>query len=129
MALNLDRISKTVERYMADSVTVERKTGEAMNPTTMVVTPTWQEIYTGVAFIAPMGDPEGTRLGGEDIERIQYEIAIPKDSERVLPNDRVTVDVSNDDSLVDTVFWVRDEIPTTFQTHRRLRAFRDVSAV
>lgn len=128
--LNLDRIAVQVEKLMLDSVVIRRENGESMNPTTMIVTKTYDEIYSGPAFAAPMGDPQGTRLGGEDVQRLQYEIGIPRSAPKIQPNDVIEFINSADDSLIEAgaTLYVHDEIPTTFLSHRRLKAFKDVES-
>jgi len=129
--INLNSIARTVEKFMTDTVTIQRRTGNVLNEITLQSSPSYETVYTGKAFIAPMGDPAGTTLGGENVQRIQYEIGVPRTSAEILPNDVVTVDVSADASLISagSTFYVHDQIPTTFLTHRRIKVFKDTSAV
>jgi hypothetical protein len=131
VTLRLDRIATQVEKLMLDSLVIKRPTGVRMNELTMEETTEYSAIYTGIGFVVPMGDPAGTTLGAEDVQRIQYEIGVPRTCPQVYPDDVVDVTVSDDSSLVSVgdVFFVHDQIPTTFLTHRRIKAFKDTSAV
>ena len=129
--INLNSIARTVEKFMLDTVEVKRKTGQTLDPITLQYTPNYTVIYSGKGFVAPMGDPAGTTLGATNVQRIQYEVAVPRECPEVLPNDVVEVTASADGSLVSAgdVLFVHDQIPTTFFTHRRIKTFKDTPAV
>lgn len=128
--VDLDSIAAVVEQYMPDTIVIKRETGTTMNPVTMEEDPIFTEIYNGKAFVTPMGDPAGTLRATEDVYRVQYEIGVPRETPPVLPNDVVVVTVSADPNWADREpLYVHDEINATFFTHRRIKAFRDKSAV
>lgn len=131
MALNLESIGRNLEKLMKDTVRVRRISGESYDPVTMEYTPTYDEIYNGIGYVVPMGDPESTTLGGRDIKRIQFEIGLPRSAPEIKPNDVVDVLATADAVLLSTtdMIYVHDIVPTTFLTHRRVKGFRDVEAV
>jgi hypothetical protein len=128
-SINLSGISKTVEGYMLDSVTVARPAEPTMDPGTLALTKTYTTVYDGKAFIAPMGSPASTELGGQQVSNATYEIAIPVDADPILPNDEVTCTESlYNEQMVGVVFIVVGQIESTFLTHRRLAAWRKQDA-
>lgn len=128
MSINLDSVAATVERYMIAQCEITRVTGEVYNEVTMEVSKTKELVYTGKCFISPMGDPQGTRYGPEDVYRIQFELALPRSSPATMPNDQVEIFSSPDPRSVADDYFVHDEIPSTFLTHRRIKVFRDRAA-
>jgi hypothetical protein len=131
MSINLDNLATTVEKYMPDTIVVKRRTGVVMNPVDMEEDPVYTEIYNGKAFVTPMGDPAGTLRASEDVYRVQYEIGIPRSAAEIKPNDEILVTASADPLFVasDVPILVHDIIHATFFTHRRIKGFRDRSAV
>lgn len=116
---------------MPDTILIRRQTGVLMNPVDMEEDPVYETIYTGKAFVTPMGDPAGTLLASEDVYRTQYEIGVPRETPEVKSNDEILVIVSADPLFVasDDPIYVHDIIHATFFTHRRIKGFRDRSAV
>lgn len=125
MALNLDRIGKTAENYMLDTITVQRKTGETMNSVTLAVTDTYSTVYTGKAWVASIGDPQHMTFGSKSVYRTQYEIGLPSTAPDLQSNDKVTVTVSNMDSIKSVDIYVHDSIVSTFNAFKRVKAFSD----
>lgn len=127
--LNLKPISRIVESYMLDDVVIHRYGEPALDNTTLLITKTPTEIYSGKAFIVPEGTPYPTSLGGAQTSDTRFEIAIPVDSDPVLPNDEVTVETSQFNSGMETmVFIVVGQVESTFYTHRRLTCFKKQDA-
>lgn len=128
--VDLDALAATVEQYMPDTVIIKRETGREMNPVSMEEEPIYTEIYNGKAFVTPMGDPAGTLRASEAVQRVQYEVGVPRECPPVKPNDVVEVITSADpDWAAREPLYVHDEINATFFTHRRIKAFRDQNAV
>jgi hypothetical protein len=129
-AIDLDGIAITVEAYMIDTVDIKRQTDTLMDVVTMEDTPVYTLIYSGKAFVSPVGDPAGTLRATEDVYRVQYEIGLPRTAAEIKPGDQVWVTASNDPSFaISEPLLVHDEVTATFFTHRRVKAFRDRSAV
>lgn len=131
MAINLATIGRNLEKLMRDTVRVRRINGEAYDPVTMAYTPSYEEIYNGIGYVVPMGDPESTLLGGKDVKRIQFEIGLPRSAPLIEPNDVIDV-ISSEDTVLTTMtdmIYVHDVVPTTFLTHRRVKGYRDVESV
>lgn len=123
-SLNLSPISTIVENYMIDSVTVTRYV-KSLNTTTLVMTDTGTEIYSGKAMISPEGSPTASTLGGANVARAQFEISIPKSASTVLPNDKIVCDSSTyNEDMVGAEFIVIGQVQSTYLTHRRLSCFR-----
>jgi hypothetical protein len=130
MAIDLAPIAAVVERYMQNTVVISRKTGTVQDPVTLQEVDTYKTIYSGKGMASPMGDPAATQRASEDVYRIQSEVGIPRDAPLVLPNDRILVTASEDPAFATgEPLWVHDIIPATFITHRRIKAYRDKSAV
>lgn len=138
MPLNLPRLGKIVEKYMLDTLEVYRKTSETTDPITLIVTPLYTTIFTGKAFVAPLNnpnnispgtDPLNTSIGGMQMTRIEYEVAVPLDSGDINPGDYMELITSHDPELLGKRFIITGPIPSTFATHRRLSAYMDQALV
>lgn len=128
-ALNLSRISPIVERYMLDEITVNRPGTPTVDPVTLLMNKPYTEVYSGKAFVVPEGTPYGTQLGGQQTADTRFEIAIPSDSDAVLPNDEVTCDSSQfNPGMEGMVFIVIGQVESTFFTHRRLTCYKKQDA-
>lgn len=87
------------ERLMTDSCTVQRKTGQSMSETTLVVTPTWNTLYTGKCRVKVdnAGDltvDVGARAGSVR----DYIVSVPVSSTVFEVGDLVTVTASSLDT-------------------------------
>jgi hypothetical protein len=128
-AINLEPISRQVERYMMDEVTIRRPQPPALNSGTLLLTKTWIEIYSGKAFIVPEGTPYPHNLGGGQYSDTRFEIAIPAATDPVLPNDEVTCDTSVYNEWMEGImFIVVGQVESTFFTHRRLTCYKEQDA-
>lgn len=133
-ALNLPRLGKVVEKYMLDVVQILRRSGQATDPNTLVVTDTYAVLYTGKGFVTPIAspnnpgagsDPMNQSIGDTQITRIDYEIAVPLAAGDFDPGDRVVLVSAYDPDLLGKIFIVTGPIPSTFASHRRLSAYMD----
>lgn len=125
MAINLTKIGKTAEKYMQDEISIVRKTGETLDPVTLQMTATYVTVYTGKAWVSPVGDPQNTSSGSKSVYRTQYEIGIPSSSSEILPNDKVTITTTSMSSFVGRELYVHEEIIGTFSAFRRFKAYKD----
>jgi hypothetical protein len=131
MPLNLDSIVSVAESFMVDEITITRVTDadRHWNPSTGTESTTPQTIYTGKAFVSPMGSPGEQTYAAEDIRRTYYEIGAPRSMPAIKPNDRLIVTKCRyDPLLVGKDLCVEGIIPGTFTVHRRITAYLDQSA-
>lgn len=128
-ALNLSPISRVVESYMLDQVTIRRYAEPVLDNVTLLLTKMPTEVYLGKAFIVPEGTPYPTSIGGAQTSDTRFEIAIPAASAPIFPNDEVTCDFSEFNPQMETiVFIVVGQVESTFFTHRRLTCFKKQDA-
>lgn len=128
MALNLDPIVKVAESFMVDSIIVNRITDKLWDPSTGVNTDVLAQIYSGKAFVSPMGSPGEQTYGGEEMHRTYYEIGAPRSMPEVKVNDKITVTACRYDPLLaGKVLCVEGIVPGTFTVHRRITAYYDQS--
>lgn len=127
MPISLERIGATVEKYMLDEIVIVRKGEKVMDPITLELTATETVLYTGKAMVSPMGDPASTRIGEREVQRTQYEIAIPRVNGAIdfKPNDIIRVTTSANPELLERDIFVHDTVNGTFFTHVRFKGFYD----
>lgn len=131
MPLNLNPIAKIAESFMQDVITITRveDSDRHWDPSTGTETEVPRLIYTGKAFVSPMGSPGEQDYAHEDIRRTYYEVGAPRDIPLVKPNDKITVSTSlSDPLLAGRTLCVEGIIPATFTVHRRITAYHDQSA-
>lgn len=106
---------------MVDECTVTRITGKATSRTTMKVTPTTDEIYSGVCRVRP----EATQASQVDlVDRAAFTrrllVSLPHTASGVAVDDVVVIDASVDPELVGARLVVRAVDVGTHRTARRL---------
>lgn len=128
--LNLGPISRVVEKYMLDQVTIRRAdAAPVLDNVTLLLTKTYTDIYIGKGFIVPEGVPYPTSRGGQQTSDTRFEVAIPAASPIILPNDEVTCDFSQyNPGMVDMKLIVVGEVESTFYTHRRVTCYKQQDA-
>lgn len=106
-----------------DSVTIRRKTGETVNPTTGVVTPVYAEppnpIYSGKGIWRP-GVQTDTQFGEQQVELAFGTLFLPYTATGIEPDDEVVISVSADGELSSKVLVVRAVSADTYVTRRAL---------
>ena len=130
MAIDVKKIGSVVEQYMTDVITIVRPAEDAkvsIDPVTLEVVMRESHVYSGKAFVAPMGSPSDQTIGDVAKSRLYYEVAIPYDEAvTIQPQDVVRIIKSADSALKTRALVITGVIPTTFITHRRLSAYLDV---
>jgi len=110
------------EALMVDTCTVKRLAGEATDPETGVVTPTYTTLYSGKAKFqqrATTGGP--TDIGQAVVALVQLEVHLPTSVTGITTGDIVTCTASAlDAELVGRSFRVQGVAHKTFETARRL---------
>jgi hypothetical protein len=92
-------ITRTPDRYVAGTV----------DPGTLAITDTSDQVYSGKCYIAPQGlQPQTSSVGGNDASVKRYIVAIPFSAPKLRPGDRVTVTESQDPELVGEAFEIQD---------------------
>lgn len=125
---SLAKISKTVEKYMIDEVSIVRPGAEAVTPVTLELTRSTTEVYSGKAMVSASGEVYDSNLGGMVTAETRFEVGIPAESDDILPNDEVVVLSSvNNPNMEGMRLIVIGQIDTTWLTHRRLTCIRKAS--
>jgi hypothetical protein len=126
MPLNLDSIVSVAESFMVDEITITRVTDadRHWNPSTGTESTTPQTIYTGKAFVSPMGSPGEQTYAAEDIRRTYYEIGAPRSMPAIKPNDRLIVTKCRYDPLRYHEAKIQDLIEQLYDDVRRAASGR-----
>lgn len=113
---------------MTDTCTIRRRTGEAVDDNSGVVTPTWAEVYAGQCRVQQRNPIAQQQTPGPDFQLlVQLELQLPVTVTGVLVGDEVTVTASTDPELVGTVLIVRDLGVKSQASARRLGVTRRTS--
>jgi len=106
---------------MVDACTIRRRTGEATNPDTSVITPTWASLYAGVCRVQQSLAQADQHDVGEDFQlRLRLVVQLPVTVTGLQVNDEITITSSRDADLVGRVFLIRDLFHKTDETARRV---------
>lgn len=110
-------------------MTIRRPLAGVTDPITLLISKTYDEVYSGKAFIVPEGTPYPANMGGAQTSDTRFEIAIPGDADPIEPNDEVTCDTSvYNEQMEGIVFIVTGQVEATFLTHRRLTCYKKQDA-
>lgn len=126
---SLERMQDTVARSLTDTCTVTRAIGRpAFNKETSTThTAPPETIYSGACRVAPAAGPRRSEVGGEMATQREYVGRVPNDAPEIRVDDRLTLTVSADESLVGRGLRVADVIHGgTVPTGRRLALVDDV---
>lgn len=101
------------ENGMTDTCVIRRRTGESTDTTTMVVTPTWVQVYAGKCRLQDTGSINGgarTETPGQDYQLlVELQLQLPVGAAVLEVADEVTLTGSaHDASRVGDVLLVRD---------------------
>lgn len=109
------------EALMVDTVTVRRKSGEATDSDTGVVSPTYSTVYTGKCRVQQRaGVARPASVGEAEVLVSRLELHVPTSATGIASDDVATVDASAlDADLVGRVFHIRELAHKTFATARR----------
>lgn len=95
------------ERLMLDTVTVDRKTQGAFNPTTGQYATTWTTVYTGIADVKPERMPRDVDAGETATSVGRYDVKLPfATAALVKVEDRLTATAADDAHLVGRALFV-----------------------
>lgn len=119
----LARGRRAAEALMVDTCTIRRRTGEATNPESGVVTPTYSAVYTGKCRLQqPTGQANERDVGEATILMLRFELQLPMSVVGVQADDVVQVTASQmDPDLVGREFAVRGLSHKTHGVMRRLQ--------
>ncbi len=113
---------------MTDTCTIRRRTAEAVDDNSGVVTPTWAEVYAGQCRVQQRNPVAQQQTPGPDFQLlVQLELQLPVTVTGVLVGDEVTITASTDPELVGTVLIVRDLAAKSQASARRLGVTRRTS--
>ena len=127
-AIALARARTAAALGMTDTCTIRRRTGEAVDDNTGVVTPTWLDVYAGQCRVQQRNPIAQQQTPGPDFQLlVQLELQLPATVTGVLVGDEVTVTASTDPELVGTVLIVRDLGVKSQASARRLGVTRRTS--
>ena len=127
-AIALARARTAAALGMTDTCTIRRRTGEAVDDNSGVVTPTWAEVYAGQCRVQQRNPIAQQQTPGPDFQLlVQLELQLPVTVTGVLVGDEVTVTASTDPELVGTVLIVRDLGVKSQASARRLGVTRRTS--
>jgi hypothetical protein len=112
------------EANMLDTCTVRRKTGESVNDTTGVVTPTYSVVYSGKCKLqrSPVAGDQRRTVGEASVVVAAVSLHLPiVGSEAVATEDVATIDTAAlDAALPGKVFRISGPADGSFKTARRL---------
>ena len=127
-AIALARARTAAALGMTDTCTIRRRTGEAVDDNTGVITPTWLDVYAGQCRVQQRNPIAQQQTPGPDFQLlVQLELQLPVTVTGVLVGDEVTVTASTDPELVGTVLIVRDLGVKSQASARRLGVTRRTS--
>ena len=114
---------RVAEALMVDACTIRRRTGEATDPNSGVITPTYgADLYSGKCRVQQrqLGG-QGQNVGEAYVIVERYEVHLPMSVTGLLEGDQITITASAlDPDLVDRVFIVRDVAAKSHLTARRV---------
>lgn len=120
-ALLIARARTAAETGMVDTCTIRRSTGETTDPNSGVITPTWQDTYTGKCRVQQRDVQAQQHDVGEDYVLLQrVQVQLPVSVVGIQVDDEVTITASRDPELVGRVFLVRDLAYKTDASSRRI---------
>lgn len=106
---------------MRDTCTIRRETGEATDPFSGVITPTWAALYAGRCRVQQGLAQADQHDTGEDYQlQLRMVLQIPASVTGLKVGDEVTITASQDPDLVGRVFLVRDLMHKTDLSSRRV---------
>lgn len=115
---------RKAESLLVDTILVERKTGEAIDPTSLELTETWQQIYSGPGRIqrwAGAGSGAEPVVGEREFGLDTFFAQLPITAVGPREGDRVTVTAAElDPALVGLDGTVRSDRTKTHATKRLL---------
>lgn len=93
---------------MRDTITITRTTGKVFSSVTGSYVDTTTTVYTGIGDVKPRDVEAAEDQAGErQVVQRGFDIALPFTANvQILPDDRVTVDVSDDATLIGRVLTV-----------------------
>ncbi len=124
VASALARGRQAAERLLVDTCTIRRRTGEATDPETGVITPTYSPVYSGKCRMQqPTGMAREQDAGEAALLMLRFELQLPMSVAGVQADDEVTMTASQlDPDLVGRKFTVRGLAHKTHAVMRRLQA-------
>lgn len=114
---------RAAERLMVDECTIRRKTGEATDPNSGVITPTYgADLYSGKCRVQQRQAAGQEQNVGEAFVLVtRFEVQLPMSVTGLVEGDQITVTASAlDPDLVGRVFTVRDVAAKSHLTARRV---------
>lgn len=105
---------------MTDACIVKRETGTAMDPTTLVMVPTFATVYSGPCRVQAAALVARTPNAGDAVHVVTAsELQLPVSATVILPGDTATLTASvSNPGLPGRVFRVASETPKTHGTKR-----------
>ncbi|MGC5019016.1 DUF6093 family protein [Micromonospora sp. DT47] len=111
------------ESLMTDACTIRRRTGEATDPNSGVITPTYGDpLYSGKCRVQQRTNAgQGQDVGEAFVLVTRFEVQLPMSATGLVEGDQITITASAlDPDLVDRVFTVRDVAAKSHLTARRV---------
>lgn len=125
MSIDLTTARAQIETLlMLDTCTIRQDTDDnvddVLDPVTLELTDAGDAtvVYTGVCSVRTQGERE--EIAADDRAMGEYIISIPHDAAVPRESDRVTIDTSQDPSLVGRVFAIRKVVSKTLLVSRKL---------
>lgn len=112
---------QVAEQGMVDACVIRRQTGEATDPDTGEVTPTYADVYTGKCRVQTRGlATYSPNVGQQRTDIFTAELQVPIDVTDVKVNDVVEITASLDPFLVGHTLRINNLAYGTHKTARRL---------
>jgi hypothetical protein len=114
---------RLAEALMVDACTIRRRTGEATDPNSGVITPTYGDpLYSGKCRVQQRTNAgQGQDVGEAFVLVSRFEVQLPMSVTGLAEGDRITITAAAlDPDLVDRVFTVRDVAAKSHLTARRV---------
>lgn len=108
---------------MVDACTIDRRTGEPTDPDTGVITPVYEQVYTGRCRIQSRNTATTSPTSGQQrVDLLTLEVQLPMSVTGLAVSDLVTVTTSvHDPDLPGRVFRVANLMHKTHATARRVQ--------
>lgn len=119
----LARGRAAAEALMQDQCTIRRRTGEATDPVSGEITPTYEPIYSGRCRVQqPTGTAQEQDAGEASVLLLRFELQLPMSVVGVQADDEVLLTASvHDPDLAGREFLVRG---LSHKTHAVMRRFQ-----
>lgn len=117
----LARAQRAAELGMVDTCTIRRRTGEATDPNSGVITPTLSDVYTGKCRLRQK-DAQGQQhdVGEDYVLLLRIELQLPVTVVGLQVGDEVAITASRDPDLIGRAFLIRDLAHQTDSSSRRV---------